>query len=381
MNKNKTGPVSERDFEESDFRSFIFLLDQDKKRVRQLNEFLLSQGFKVQIAPSLQSLNELPPDKNNFYLIIWQVNQLQDFLPEIASRIKKRLGQVALLLLAPPDEKNQDLRLIQQGLINQLVSPGHPSALLSAIQSEIQKENYRRQLAQKKMELRQINLTREKAARRVEELEGLYNATLENLMTALDLRDVETFGHSKVVARYSLALARILGINDSNQLEKIHQGALLHDVGKIAIPDSILKKPARLTNSEWEKIKLHPAVGYGLIKEINLPEVVGNIILYHHEYFDGTGYPFGLKENKIPLEARIFALADALDAITSHRPYRPPRSFDEARKEILLARGTQFDPLIVEAFCSLSLQEWEKIRFETTKILPALENLKTLNRA
>ena len=381
MNKNKTGLASERDYQESDFQPFIFLLDQDKKRALQVNEFLLSQGFKVQMAPSLHDLNDLPPDKNNFYLIIWQVNQLLNFLPEIATRIKKRLGQVALILLAPPDETNQDLRLIQQGLIDQLVSPGHPSALLSAIQSEIQKENYRRQLAQKKMELRQINLTREKAARRVEELEGLYNATLENLMTALDLRDVETFGHSKVVARYSLALARILGINDSNQLENIHQGALLHDVGKIAIPDSILKKPARLTNSEWEKIRLHPAVGYGLIKEINLPEAVGNIILYHHEYFDGTGYPFGLKENKIPLEARIFALADALDAITSHRPYRPPRSFDQARKEILSARGSQFDPLIVEAFCSLSLQEWEKIRFETTKILPALENLKTLTRA
>jgi len=381
MNKNKTGLASERDYQESDFQPFIFLLDQDKKRALQVNEFLLSQGFKVQMAPSLHDLNDLPPDKNNFYLIIWQVNQLLNFLPEIATRIKKRLGQVALILLAPPDETNQDLRLIQQGLIDQLVSPGHPSALLSAIQSEIQKENYRRQLAQKKMELRQINLTREKAARRVEELEGLYNATLENLMTALDLRDVETFGHSKVVARYSLALARILGINDSNQLENIHQGALLHDVGKIAIPDSILKKPARLTNSEWEKIRLHPAVGYGLIKEINLPEAVGNIILYHHEYFDGTGYPFGLKENKIPLEARIFALADALDAITSHRPYRPPRSFDQARKEILSARGSQFDPLIVEAFCSLSIQEWEKIRFETTKILPALENLKTLTRA
>jgi putative nucleotidyltransferase with HDIG domain len=381
MNKNKTGLVSERDYQESDFRPFIFLLDQDKKRACQVNEFLLSQGFKVQISSTAQDLKDLSPDKNNFYLIIWQVNQLKNFLNEIATRIKKRLGQVALILLAPPDETSQDLKLIQQGLIDQLVSPGHPSALLSAIKSEIQKENYRRQLAQKKMELRQINLTKEKAARRVEELEGLYNATLENLMTALDLRDVETFGHSKVVARYSLALARILGINDSNQLENIHQGALLHDVGKIAIPDSILKKPARLTDLEWEKIKLHPAVGYGLIKEINLPEIVGNIILYHHEYFDGTGYPFGLREKKIPLEARIFALADALDAITSHRPYRPPRSFDQARKEILSARGRQFDPAIVEAFCSLSVQEWEKIRFETTKILPALENLKTLTRS
>lgn len=372
--------MGELGYQEPDFQPLIYLVDQDKQRARRLTAFLLSQGFKVRLSSSTPNLNDLNPDKNNFPIIIWNVERLQNFLPQLAKKAKKQFGHISLILIAPPNETKDVLNLVREGSIDQLVSPNHWPALLSALQSEIQKENYRRQLVQKRIELRQINLSKERTALRIQELEGIYNATLENLMTALDLRDVETFGHSKVVARYTLALAKILGINDSKHLDYIHQGALLHDVGKIAIPDSILKKPDSLTAAEWAKIRLHPAVGYGLIKEINLAQVVGHIVLYHHEHFDGKGYPFGLKKNKIPLEARIFALADALDAITSHRPYRTPRSFEQAKKEILAAKGRQFDPAIVDAFCSLSLQEWEKIRFETTKILPALENLKVSDR-
>jgi HD-GYP domain-containing protein (c-di-GMP phosphodiesterase class II) len=119
-------------------------------------------------------------------------------------------------------------------------------------------------------------------------------------------------------------------------------------------------------------------LGYGLIKEIKLVKEIGNIILYHHERYDGTGYPKGLKKEKIPLEARIFALADALDAITAHRPYRKMRDFKTARREIRENSGSQFDPEVVEAFCSLDLQKWEKIRFETTSHLPHMENYSEL---
>jgi putative nucleotidyltransferase with HDIG domain len=192
-------------------------------------------------------------------------------------------------------------------------------------------------------------------------------------MTAMDLRDVETYGHSKTVARYTQLLAHIMGFQDSTQLDNIRKGSLLHDVGKIAIPDSILKKIKPLTAKEWEKIKLHPALGYGLIKEIKMVDEVGNIILYHHEKFDGTGYPKRLKKDKIPVEARIFALADALDAITSHRPYRKERSFKTAKKEIQNNSGSQFDPEVIEAFCSVDLESWEKIRYETTKLMPHME--------
>jgi HD-GYP domain-containing protein (c-di-GMP phosphodiesterase class II) len=114
-------------------------------------------------------------------------------------------------------------------------------------------------------------------------------------------------------------------------------------------------------------------LGYGLIKEIKMVDEVGNIILYHHERYDGTGYPKRLKKDKIPVEARIFALADALDAITSHRPYRKERSFKTAKKEIQNNSGSQFDPAVVEAFSSVELDSWEKIRYETTKLLPHMQ--------
>lgn len=210
--------------------------------------------------------------------------------------------------------------------------------------------------------------------RRSRELEEAYDTTLENFMAALDLRDVETYGHSKTVARYSHVLAEALGIRDPRALENIRKGALLHDSGKMAIPDSILKKPGALTPKEWEVIKRHPAMGYGLVRDVKLVPEVGNIILCHHERFDGTGYPKGLKGEAIPHEARIFAVADTLDAVTSHRPYRAPRDFRVARRELTGHAGSQFDPRIVDAFCGLDLAVWEKIRFETTRILPPLDD-------
>jgi putative nucleotidyltransferase with HDIG domain len=218
--------------------------------------------------------------------------------------------------------------------------------------------------------LRTLKSERSRQAGRAAEIEAISAATLENLMTALDLRDVETFGHSQTVAKYAQVLARIMGLRDEGRLDDIHKGALLHDIGKIAIPDAILKKPGALSAGEWEKIRLHPGLGFGLIREIKMVRVIGEIILHHHERCDGTGYPGGLKKNRIPLEARIFALADALDAITAHRPYRRARDFKAARAEILRGSGTHFDPDVVEAFLSLKPEKWEKIRFETTSRLP-----------
>ncbi len=199
-------------------------------------------------------------------------------------------------------------------------------------------------------------------------------------MTALDMRDVETFGHSQTVAKYSLVLAKILGMKDKPAIDNIKKGALLHDVGKIAIPDSILKKPSPLSPQEWEKIKLHPSLGYGLIKEIKSMKEIGNIILYHHERYDGAGYPAGLKGEDIPIEARIFSLADALDAITSHRPYSREREFGEAKREIEDNSGTQFDPSVVDAFTSMSVDRWKKIRFETTKLIPSVEYMRDFSK-
>ncbi len=374
MAQNKQVQAGLFDLSSSPIMPVIYLIDRQTNQARSLGNLLRSQGLMVDILEPLSRLKLSSIAQNGFPIIVWNLDNDQSLPLEIFKGWKKTRA-LSIILLASSPTLGSLLPAIQEGLIDQIIGPDPWPALLAAIKSEIQKESYRRELSLAAIELDKLRQAKDLFLRRAEETQEIYNATIENLMTALDLRDVETFGHSRVVARYSQALAQLMGIEDTSYLDYIRQGALLHDIGKIAIPDSILKKPGHLSIEEWKKIKMHPTLGYGLIKEIKLVKEIGHIILYHHERYDGYGYPYGLKKDRIPLEARIFALADSLDAITSHRPYRQERDFKTARKEIIAARGKQFDPKIVDAFCSLPIEDWEKIRFETTKISAALENL------
>ncbi|GEM_PF-6062127 len=188
-----------------------------------------------------------------------------------------------------------------------------------------------------------------------------FNSGLLYLIAKIDGNE-DTFGHSQLVACFTLMLTRALGINDPNYLINIQRGALIHDIGKIMIPESILRKRGPLTIGEREIIKEHPLLGYRLIEEFIFLKEASEVVLYHHESFDGKGYPFGMAGEEIPLQARIFSLADTLDAITSDRPYREGRSFEEACLEIEKGRGVQFDPSVVDAFFSVPLEKWKLLK-------------------
>lgn len=183
-----------------------------------------------------------------------------------------------------------------------------------------------------------------------DELRDAYTGTLESLVTALDVRDQETRGHSVRVATHSLDIARMLGVYSDDELATVYRGALMHDVGKIGVPDAILLKPAKLTEDEWEFMRRHPALGYRILAQVPYLRPAARIVLAHHERWDGDGYPRRLKGENIPQGARIFALADTYDAIISDRPYRAGQTPDAALQEILRCAGTQFDPKVVEAF-------------------------------
>lgn len=178
---------------------------------------------------------------------------------------------------------------------------------------------------------------------------AVYLALAEALAAALDAREHETGLHSKRVACHTLVLARRFTADEA-LLQQVYWGALLHDLGKIGIPDAILLKHGSLTREEWQIMRTHPDIGYRILSAVPFMATAAGIVLAHEERFDGTGYPKGLRGEEIPLWARLFAIIDTLDAMTSDRPYRKGLSFETAQKEILRMAGTQFDPAAVEAF-------------------------------
>ena len=206
-------------------------------------------------------------------------------------------------------------------------------------------------------------------------IELTYDETLGALGGALDLRDNETAGHSRRVTRYCLEIARGMGCSEAD-LKQIERGSYLHDMGKIGIPDAILFKPGKLTDEEKKIMESHARIGYDLVSGIAFLAPAAQIVLAHQERFDGTGYPQGLVGNEIPLGARIFTVADTLDAMTSDRPYRRAMTFDAASEEIKREAEHQFDPKVVEAFLSVPQQMWLHIRAD---IQDSRNNLRRMN--
>ena len=185
-----------------------------------------------------------------------------------------------------------------------------------------------------------------------QQIQATYSATLMALTQALETRDLETQGHSDRVTSLSLTIAKEMAIS-SKEVQQIHWGALLHDVGKIGIPDQILRKPGPLNEEEWVVMKKHPEIGYDMLKDIPFLKPALNIVHSHHERFDGKGYPQGLKGSNIPLAARIFSIVDSFDAMTSDRPYRKKISQADAIIEIKRCSGSQFDPEIAKVFIKM----------------------------
>jgi response regulator RpfG family c-di-GMP phosphodiesterase len=194
-------------------------------------------------------------------------------------------------------------------------------------------------------------------------LDHTYHSTLVALSKALDSRDADSDGHSLRVTVYTKRLAQGLNLSES-EIRTIEQGVLLHDIGKIGIPDELLQKPEDLVGREWLLMRQHPEIGYRILSSIKFLTGAAQVVLHHHERFDGNGYPQGLQGNKIHLGARIFAVADALDDHTSNRRFQPSVSFEAAVREIKKMSGKQLDPDIVSEFLKVPASAWKAMRRE-----------------
>jgi HD-GYP domain-containing protein (c-di-GMP phosphodiesterase class II) len=215
-----------------------------------------------------------------------------------------------------------------------------------------------RQLERYAADLREV-FKQERA--RAQELRRSYMATVRALSNAVEARDAYTGKHAERVAAYGLELARATGLDlaDSPQIEF---GFLLHDVGKVAVPDAILFKSSSLTDEEYALVRKHPVTGSEILRDVDFLGEGKLVVRHHHEHWDGSGYPDGLSGDSIPLAARVFAVADALDALTTDRPYRPASSFSTARDEIRAGSGTQFDPEVVGAYEGIPDEAFERQR-------------------
>lgn len=258
----------------------------------------------------------------------------------------------------------------RRGAIDYLLKPFQRAELESIVMRALEQGRLRKQNTIYRHNLESIVTARTGRLRStMQDLERSYDITLEAMGDALDLRDEETEGHSRRVTAYTIALAQAMGV-EAEELRTIARGAFLHDIGKIATPDNILLKPGRLSGEEMTIMKQHCERGYEMVRKIPFLREAAEIVYAHQEHFDGSGYPRGLRGEAIPLGARIFAIADSLDAMTSDRPYRKGTTFAAATEEIVRCAGRQFDPQIVEVFLAISHTTWADLRAEAERPSP-----------
>jgi putative nucleotidyltransferase with HDIG domain len=274
--------------------------------------------------------------------------------------LKKVDPEIAVLMITGLSDMNTALDCIHLGADDYLTKPFGISRVMLTVKNliekrclAIEKKNYQVSLEFKVME------QTEQLRRTMNELEDAYHNTLTALVKALDAREKEVGSHSERVMNYATLMGEKLGIRGI-ELEQLSKGSLLHDIGKIGITDNILLKPGQLNDVEWLDMRKHPQIGYAILSEIGFLKGPAEIILSHHERYDGTGYPKNLKGEQIPIGSRIFVLIDTLDAMTSDRPYRKALPFDAVISEVIKFRGTQFDPALADLFLSISRKQWEE---------------------
>jgi len=334
------------------------LIVDDEDNVRTiLLRHLQEEGTECIACPSaLEALGKMKDQR--FSLVISDVMMPGMSGMEFLRKAKKEDPETAFIMITGLMDINTAVDSLRIGACDFITKPFEMAAIRRAVKSALERRrllienrSYREQLECK---VRERTLKLNEALHDVEES---YKITLEALVTALDAREHETQAHSQRVREYTLTLAQRLGLKHDDLIQT-GRGALLHDVGKIGVRDSILLKPGKLNEAEWVEMRKHPQIGYNILQSIEFLSPAAEIVLCHQERWDGTGYPNRLAGLDIPLGARIFAVVDTMDAMTSDRPYRKALSFESAISEIRSCSGSQFDPRIAEAFLQIPIESW-----------------------
>jgi putative nucleotidyltransferase with HDIG domain len=341
------------------------LVVDDEEAIREIVcSMLTTANYKCQQAGSGLEALALLDSGEEFELMLSDLMMADLDGLGLLERTKERFPDMPVVMVTAVHDISVALAAIRNGAYDYLLKPFEREQLLATVRRALENRRLKMENRAYQTNLEALVAKRTDDLRRtMATLERSYDVTLEALGDALDLKDAETEGHSKRVTAFTIAIARAIGI-PKEQIPVIARGAFLHDIGKMAIPDAILRKPGALTPEEVTIMREHCYRGYQMVKKIPFLQEAAEIVYAHQERWDGTGYPRGLKGNEIPLGARMFSIADTLDAITSDRPYRPAQTLTAARKEIEEWAGRQFDPEIVKVFLTMPENIWEDLRNE-----------------
>ncbi len=347
----------------------ILVVDDEESIREVVCSMLGAAGYRSTPAASGNEALGLLASGEEFELMLSDLMMAEMRGDILLERTKEQFPDMPVIMVTAVNDISEALKAIRNGAYDYLLKPFERDQLLNTVKRAL--ENRRLKLENRDLVLHLESRVAEQTGllRRMNtdlqranvELKKSYDITLEALGDALDLKDAETEGHSKRVTAFTIAIARAMGLDD-NEIRVIAHGAFLHDIGKMAIRDYVLRKPGPLDPDEIEEMRKHCELGYQMVRKIPFLADAAEIVYAHQECWDGSGYPRGLKEREIPLGARIFAIADTLDAMTSDRPYRAAQSYQAAREEIERWSERQFDPLIVKVFLAMPQIIWEGIR-------------------
>ena len=339
----------------------ILIVDDDRQVREVLHQIFMSAGYNCLLANDGREGVEVfkagrPP------LIVTDLKMPVMTGIELLQQVRAIDGDAAVIVLTGAADVKIAIESLKLGAYDFIMKPVNVDELLIAADRAFERRQLliERREYHELLERRVVEATRDLASA-YRQLQETYHATLEALGSALDTRDVGTEAHSRRVHGYALATAREHRVPEADLTDLAH-GVLLHDIGKIGIPDAILLKPGPLTPEEWQIMRRHPEIGKALIEKIPFLRGAVPIVFAHHEKWDGTGYPRGLRGADIPLGARIFMVVDAFDAMTFDRPYSRAKPFDVAKVEIKRCAGTHFDPAVVESFFRVPEPLLEEIR-------------------
>jgi len=337
------------------------LIVDDETEVRSVLHDLLCGSYQcAEAASAEEAVARLRED--NFELVISDITMSGMSGLEMIPHVKDISPDTVIVMISGMQTIESAINALRLGAFDYLMKPFDLRQAEAAVRRAL--EYHELVVAKRRYENRLEELVEQRTAeldQALDSLENAYRTTLQALTAALETRDAETHGHSERVVTFSLRLGREFGLNRP-QMKALEFGSLLHDIGKIGVPDAILRKPAKLTEEEWERMREHPLHGQQILRGIEFLKGAAKVVAQHHEKWDGSGYPLGLKAEEIDICARIFSVADAFDAITSDRVYRQGRSYEVAAKELNEWAGRQFDPKVVEAFHRVPQEDWVELR-------------------